>query len=125
VNIIPNDRADREPTEPVVVRQHGDGTGSAYAPRRARNPLDVVREQLSATWADVAEWRAGQTDVATGRTYVAAGHRAVRGIDAMLRELHRVRGNLVDELRRDEDERAVRADLLLAQIKAEREGGTR
>jgi hypothetical protein len=54
-------------------------------------------------------------------TYVEDGHEAIYFIDELLRELHRVRGALVDEIRVDEDERAVRVDRLLAQCRAERE----
>ena len=48
-----------------------------------------------------------------GRRSAAAiegGHEAIKDIDAMLRQLHALREQLVGELRQDEDIRAVRVD---------------
>lgn len=42
------------------------------------------------------------------------GHQAVRDIDEMIRQLHALRGQLVSELRQDDDIRAVRVDAILA-----------
>jgi len=45
---------------------------------------------------------------------------AISAIDAALAALHRIRGELVGQVRRADDETAVRADALLARM---REGG--
>jgi hypothetical protein len=42
--------------------------------------------------------------------YVADGHRAIDSIDHLLRELYRLRADLVDEIRQDQDERIARVD---------------
>lgn len=45
---------------------------------------------------------------------IKAGHDAVKDIDDLLRQLHNLRGQLVAELRADEDIRARRVDAMLA-----------
>jgi hypothetical protein len=124
VTTIPSPGAPDEATQPIVVRQHGDGTGSAYAPRPA-HPLEQVRDDLNQAWSALSEWQARRTDHRTGRSYVTAGHAALTIIDGMAADLRRVRAQLLGEIRRDEDERAVRVDLMLAQWRAERADGTR
>ena len=52
--------------------------------------------------------------------YVADGHVVITCIDHLLRELHGIRGALIDEIRGDEDERAVRVDRLLAESRTYR-----
>ena len=84
--------------------------------------LAEADDRLSQACALLGEWHARQTDIGTGRTYVAAGHEAIRAIDAAGRALAACRGALVDELRRDEDQRAVRVDLMLAELRTLRAG---
>jgi hypothetical protein len=52
---------------------------------------------------------------------IEAGHEAVKDIDRLITRLHRVRQQLVSELREDSDIRAARVDAMLA----ERLGGDR
>jgi hypothetical protein len=56
--------------------------------------------------------------------YVADAHVAITAIDQLVRELHRIRGALVGEIRADEDERAVCVDRLLAESRAHRAAQT-
>lgn len=53
---------------------------------------------------------------------VKSGHEAVRTIDQLTRQLCQLRGQLVGELRRDEDLRAARVDAMLAERQRERAG---
>lgn len=52
---------------------------------------------------------------------ITNGHLAVKDIDRLIAQLHALRGQLVSELRRDEDLRAVRVDAKIAEWKTERE----
>jgi hypothetical protein len=52
---------------------------------------------------------------------IKAGHGAVEVIDEIIRDLHALRGQLITEIRADQDARAARVDALLA----ERRGGAR
>jgi hypothetical protein len=52
---------------------------------------------------------------------VKAGHGAIEVIDEIVRDLYRLREQLVGELRADEDIRAVRVDAMLADYRARRE----
>jgi hypothetical protein len=54
-------------------------------------------------------------------SYVAWGHAAIAHIDVALRALHDARTALIGDMRRDEDERVLRVDALLAKVRAERE----
>ncbi len=45
---------------------------------------------------------------------IEAGHEAIKDIDKLIAQLHRVRARLVDELRQDADIRAARVDAMLA-----------
>jgi hypothetical protein len=54
---------------------------------------------------------------------IRAGHGAVENIDEILRELHALRGQLIGEMRADDDARAVRVDAMLAESRARREAG--
>ena len=51
---------------------------------------------------------------------IEAGHEAVKDIDQLVAQLHRVRAELVAELRRDADLRNARVDAMLAE---RRDGG--
>jgi hypothetical protein len=84
-----------------------------------RLSLDAAQSYLAAAKDALAGWYGRQTTAT--HTYVADGHNAIGSIDHLLRELHRVRAELVAEIRVDEDERAIRVDRLLAQCRAERE----
>ena len=55
---------------------------------------------------------------------VKAGHGAIEAIDEIVRDLYRLREQLVGELRTDEDIRAVRVDAMLAEARARREAAT-
>ena len=48
---------------------------------------------------------------------ITAGHAAIRTIDKMTRGLHELRGQLIGELRKDEDIRAERVDQMLAEFR--------
>ena len=83
---------------------------------RAR--LDEARAHLAAAAEAIDGWSARQTS--ERHSYVGDGHEAIRLIDAATRELYRVRADLVHEIRADDDERAVRVDRMLAELKARR-----
>ena len=62
----------------------------------------------------LAQWAArDDTEAEPGVT--RAGHAAVDEIDAMLRELHRLRTRLTGEIRERQDITMARADVLIAQ----------
>jgi hypothetical protein len=44
---------------------------------------------------------------------IKAGHKAIKAIDELVRQLYALRSQLVGELRQDEDVRAARVDALL------------
>lgn len=46
---------------------------------------------------------------------IEGGHEAIKDIDALIRQLHELRGQLQRELREDEDLRAARIDKMLAE----------
>jgi hypothetical protein len=48
---------------------------------------------------------------------IVAGHAAIRTIDKMIRSLHELHGQLISELRQDEDIRAERVDRLIAEFR--------
>jgi hypothetical protein len=75
-------------------------------PGRLDDHLGVLGVAL-ATWATRDDSKA-QPEV------TRAGHTAVDAIDAMLGELHRVRQQLVTEIREHQDAAMARADALLA-----------
>lgn len=52
---------------------------------------------------------------------IKAGHGAIEVIDEIIRDLHVLRGQLIIEMRTDEDVRAVRVDATLAEARAKRE----
>lgn len=52
---------------------------------------------------------------------IKAGHKAVRAIDELTRQLHRLREQLVGELRRNDDINMERAGALLARLQEERD----
>jgi hypothetical protein len=64
-------------------------------------------------------WETRDDSIAQPHVTVA-GNRALEAIDRALRELHRLRGELITEYRRSEDIAAVRVDALLARCRAER-----
>lgn len=53
---------------------------------------------------------------------IKAGHGAIEVIDEIVRDLYRLREQLVSELRTDEDVRAVRVDAMLAEARTRRDG---
>ena len=67
---------------------------------------------------DLDGWLARRA--APGRTYVQDGHDAIGRLDAATHLLYQVRAMLVSQLRADEDERAVRVDRLIAELREER-----
>lgn len=82
--------------------------------------LDAAVAHAMEAAVHLAEWHARQTDVAAGRSYVAAGHDCITSIDDALRNLHTARTALISEIRVDEIERNIRVDEMLAQLRAER-----
>jgi hypothetical protein len=48
---------------------------------------------------------------------IVAGHAAIHTIDKMIRSLHELRGQLIAELREDEDIRAERIDHMIAEFR--------
>jgi hypothetical protein len=115
------DVSSREPRlliagDPLPVRLSRSRTKGRVAMSARAMPCGGVAEgtQLSLTGAQsylasaedaLNGWYARRT--ADGRTYVADGHEAIRFIDQLLGELHRVRSALIGEIRADEDERAA------------------
>jgi hypothetical protein len=83
---------------------------------RAR--LDDAQAHLAAAAEAIDGWSARQTS--ERHSYVGDGHEAIRLIDAATRELYRLRADLAHEIRTDDDERAVRVDRMLAELKARR-----
>lgn len=53
-----------------------------------------------------------------GADAIKAGHGAVKVIDEIIRDLHVLRGQLVSELRADDDANATRVDAMLAEARA-------
>ncbi len=53
---------------------------------------------------------------------IKGGYDAIKDINELIRQLHALRGQLVSELRQDEDIRATEVDAMLADLKARREG---
>jgi hypothetical protein len=53
---------------------------------------------------------------------ITAGHGAIEVIDDLLRDLHSLRGQLVSELRANEDALAAHTDAMLAESRARRDG---
>ena len=88
----------------------------AHPARRDRVSLGDARSHLATAEDALGGWYARQTSKT--RCYVNDGHVTIRFIDELLRELHRVRAALVDEIRADEDERAARIDRMLAEARA-------
>ncbi|MGH3409530.1 MAG: hypothetical protein ACRDRJ_44605 [Streptosporangiaceae bacterium] len=54
---------------------------------------------------------------------IRGGHGAIQVIDEIIAGLHRLRSQLIGEMRTDEDVRAARIDALLAATRAAREAG--
>jgi hypothetical protein len=77
--------------------------------------LDQARAYLVAAAEAIDGWSARQTG--EGHSYVGDGHEAIRLIDAATGELYRVRADLVQMIRADDDERAVRVDRMLAEAR--------
>ena len=53
---------------------------------------------------------------------ITAGHGAIEVIDKIMRDLHAVRSQLIDELRANADENNRRVDAMLAESRARRDG---
>jgi hypothetical protein len=53
---------------------------------------------------------------------IKAGHGAIEVIDEIVRDLYRLRDQLIIELRTDEDVRGRRVDAMLAEARARRDG---
>lgn len=83
--------------------------------------LEGAQSLLTAAAQALDGWSARRID--PGHNYVRDGHEAIRLLDAATHNLSRVRAVLVGQLRADEDERAVRVDRLLADLKARRDAG--
>ncbi len=80
-----------------------------------------MRAQLAALETALALW-AGRDDTLPQPEVRRAASTAVGAIDALLRELHEVRRQLVSEIRVSDDAAAVRADALVARLRQERTG---
>jgi hypothetical protein len=52
---------------------------------------------------------------------IRGGHEAIKVLDEIIRELYQVRGQLIRELRADEDIRTVRLDAMLAEGRTRRD----
>jgi hypothetical protein len=81
--------------------------------------LEQARSHLAVAVDALDGWYARRADP---HTYVQDGHEAIHLIDSATRDLYQVRSMLVGEIRADEDERAVRVDRLLADLRAGRDG---
>ncbi len=93
-------------------------TGSGAVSAGTRSRLAEARSLLAAAAEDLDGWLARRA--APGRTYVQDGHDAIGRLDAATHLLYQVRAMLVSQLRADEDERAVRVDRLIAELREER-----
>lgn len=87
----------------------------------SRVQLNAARVSIGLAGLRLARWHRGGAEDKPGDVYVAAGHDAVGHIDEALKALHAVRAALISELRKDQDERAVRVDAMLADIKERRQ----
>jgi hypothetical protein len=96
------------PTAPVIdvdapTPPTSTALGAISAPEWLR--LDDAQAYLAAAADAFDGWYGRQTT--EGHTYVGDGHEVIRLIDAATRNLYRVRGTLIDEIRADEDERVL------------------
>jgi hypothetical protein len=87
-------------------------------PSTNRLSFTDAKSHLATAEDALGGWYARQTTKTS--CYVADGHVVITSIDHILLELHRVRAALIDEIRTDEDERAVRVDRILAESRARR-----
>jgi len=81
--------------------------------------MTAVERHFDDIYCSLQEWAAKATT--PERTYVSAGHEAVKAIDDAVRALNVLRDELIGEIRSDEDERIVRVDAMLAEGRAARE----
>lgn len=84
-----------------------------------------LREHVETAVLALDRWATHATDTTAGARIAA--NVAVECIDAAARELYRIRGELVGQIRAYDDATATRTDALLTRIRAERElaGGAR
>jgi hypothetical protein len=90
------------------------------------SPYDAALSVLRSSVEDLAAWLA----IWEGRTEPDAHARrcasdVVDAIDAMLRDLHHVRPQLISEIRTADDATAARADALLAKARKDEAGPER
>jgi hypothetical protein len=76
------------------------------------DPRQVLRGHLDELGAALSIW-ATRDDSKAQPAVTRAGHQVVDSIDAMLSELHRLRSQLVSEVRQHSDAAAARVDELL------------
>jgi hypothetical protein len=98
--------------------------GRQLADADLREMADLIHFRL-ASWQDFGHEQPPTPESKTipplgerSASAIKAGHDAVGDIDQLIARLHRVRAQLVSELRQDEDIRAVRVDAMLAGCQA-------
>jgi hypothetical protein len=108
-----------DPYEPYEVRQ---AVAAGTLPVPVTVPADLLdcarlREDVDTAAMALAQWAYREEPAAGARD---AANVAVECIDSALRELHRIRADLVGQIRVYDDATAARTDALLARIRAER-----
>lgn len=83
-------------------------------------PIELAAAFVADAAGQLRLWAAKETDAVAGASYVAAGHQAIREIDEAIHALHEARQALIGEIRVDDEERAIRVDLMLAGYRAAR-----
>ena len=79
------------------------------------NLADPLDDELGLLNVNLAVWIARDGSKADA-SVTRAGNQVLDSIDAMLRQLHQLRGRMVAEYREDQDTAAARADALLAEL---------
>jgi hypothetical protein len=79
------------------------------------NLADPLDDELGLLNVNLAVWIA-RDDSKADASVTRAGNQVLDSIDAMLSQLHQLRGRMVAEYREDQDTAAARADALLAEL---------
>jgi hypothetical protein len=92
---------------------------SEVLPGASPDPMAVLHDEVGLLAVRLAQWSYRDTacDRAAARE---AGGGAVDAIDVMLRELYRLREQLITEIRQSDDAAMARSAALLERIRAER-----
>jgi hypothetical protein len=101
----------------MVQFQNSDMVAAGY-----RGPVAALQAQLSALSQALGTWARREDTRGPDASQIRAGHIGVAAIDDMTAVLHKVRQQLVTELRADEDERARRVDQMISEAWRSGEG---